>query len=230
MAKKTGNKTGTASEFSPRPRRKNDLVVEEPVVEEPQEVSNTVPEEEEVPVEEPEIESEPKEVKPQLDYVIYTPPKGAKENGAVLSVVLSILILIVLSFLVYYEHSWRLQEQEDNAEVQVDNEFDVLRVIVKNYVQTISDSNKDQLCKQLYSVYMSAAESKQDVETTLKVVKEKSREILGFDEKTARTNEAEWQKLFGSTGIIDNWLITANVEITDSNKKEVFTAIAKGLY
>lgn len=227
MAKKTSNKTGIKSEFSTRPRSKKET---EPTNEEPQEVSIIIPEEEESVVEEPEVEPVPVvDDEPQWDCDNETLFEKIQDNWLVYSNILLMILVIALSFVVYYERSMRLSDFEDDAEVQVDNEFDALTAVVKDYVQTISDSNKEQLCKQLYSVYIDAAESTQDVEATLKTIREKSREILGFDERVSRTNEAEWQKLFGSTGVIDNWLITANIEITEANKRDIFTAIAKGL-
>lgn len=199
-------------------------VQNEPMVEEPVDTSEPEPE---APVDMSPIKEEedpPTRIKyPTLEYPIGTP-----ENGIFLCIILSLITLFSLGFLIWHEHTWRKQE-ESEVDVQVDDTYDTLTSIVRNYVATIEDTNKADLCKQLRDVYLTASKSDKDLESDLETIKTESRKILGFDERRARTNEHEWQKLFGSTGVIDSWLSYSGVKLSNDNKKEVFKAISEGL-
>ena len=138
------------------------------------------------------------------------------------------ITLFSLGFLIWHEHTWRKQE-ESEVDVQVEDTYDTLTNIVRNYVSTIDDSNKVELCKQIREVYLTASDSDKDLDSDLETIKSETRRILGFDERRARTNEHEWQKLFGSTGVIDSWLSYSGIKLSNDNKKAFFKAVAEGL-
>ncbi len=210
--------------FSDRPRVKK--VVQEPV-EEPVITPVDEPVEEEIIVEEEPVPESNSSTNTVIKYDEYKVPRGAKENGIILTIILSILILLSLGFLIYYEHSWRLQEQQE--ETLVDSSFEALTNVVKNYVATIEETNKEDLCRQLYEVYISASESTEDIEFIVLTIREMSQEILGFNDKVAKTKEHEWYKLFGVHGVIDMWLTDSGIVVDKKNQRDVFTAIAKGI-
>lgn len=206
-----------------------DKVVPEEVVQPETPVDDVV-----VPDPDPEPEIEIDETPPvadvpvKIDYPTLTYPIGTPENGILLCIILSLITLFSLGFLIWHEHTWRKQE-ESEVDVQVEDTYDTLTNIVRNYVSTIDDSNKVELCKQIREVYLTASDSDKDLDSDLETIKSETRRILGFDERRARTNEHEWQKLFGSTGVIDSWLSYSGIKLSNDNKKAFFKAVAEGL-
>lgn len=233
MAKKSNkNIQPVKGVFSNRPRIPKK--VEEPQVGETQ-VESTVEE----PVEPDPVAPEPElEVvdKPSTDssglQVVYEEckePKGSKkENGVILAVVLSsALILTLLGFLFYYEHSWRLQEQQETT--IVDSKYDDLRTVVKGYVGVIHESNKAKYCKQISEVYRKAAKSTDSIEKIEDTILKENRKILGFEEDDPVVErEYEWQALLSASGIIHTWLTERGITVTKANQRDIFTAIAEG--
>lgn len=233
MAKKSSSKT-RAKEFSDRPRIKREEVapVDETPIQEP-EVNNVEQEESfDEPVDES-IEETPEQgekITTTVDYKVLNVPLGSKkENGVILAVVLSTLLIVtLLGFLTYYEYSWRLHEEEqENALVESD--YEGLRKVVKNYVATIEEDDKAELLKELRDVYIAASKSTEDIDSILDTIRTQSQEILGFNDRRPRTKEYEWYKLFGVHGVIDTWMTEAGEDFTKKNQKKVFTAIAEGL-
>lgn len=234
MSKKNNAEIQSSGGFSDRPLRKRKTVetpVEEAPVAEPTAVEEPVAAPEEYSYAEPVPHNDnhkDSDGAPQVEYDDYKEPLGSKkENGIILTIILSSLLIVsLLGFLIYYEHSWRLHEEQEN--VLVDSRYEELSIIVKNYVSTIDDPNKGELCQKLESVYREAAKSTDDIDTVLKKVQEQSQDILGFNERVARTKEYEWYKLLGVHGVIDNWVTESGLGFTKQNQKELFTAIAEG--
>lgn len=208
--------------------------VEEPVQEE------TAPEE--TPVEETKEEPKPPVIAPvivapsndptKVNYPPLTYPAGTPDTGILLCIILSLITLVSLGFLIWHERSWR-QEEEQNTDVQVDDTYSTLTTVVKNYVATIRDPKKAEYCVQLKAIYYDASRASNDISQIEAIILAKSRNVLSFDDRNKPEEEVayeyEWQRLFGSTGVINNYLSMANIVVTKDNQKDVFTAIAKGL-
>lgn len=211
--------------FSDRPRVKK--VVQEPV-EEPVITPVDEPVEEEIIVEEEPVPESNSSTNTVIKYDEYKVPRGAKENGIILTIILSILILLSLGFLIYYEHSWRLQEEQGTT--VVDSKYDELRTVVKGYVGVIHEANKAKYCKQISEIYRKAAKSTDSIEQIEDTILKENRAILGFDNNDGPIveREYEWQALLSASGIIHTWLTEKGIVVSKDNQREVFTAIAEG--
>lgn len=176
----------------------------------------------------PEPVSEDKPPKTQVDIDVYKPT--GPDTGITLCAILLSLILVGLVFLIWHETTWK-QQEEQNGSVNVEPEYDGLRIVVSNYVKDMKDPNKYEYLQEIRQVYIDAANSKEtDINQLIDGIYDKTHDILGFEKPRRKTKyEWEYQKLFDNTGVINAWLMSANVIITPQNKKAIFMAVAEGL-
>ena len=201
-------------------------------IQEPEEVAT--PEPVEAPVEhQPLIKIVPPESsdkpKTTVDDDVYRPT--GPDTGITLCAILLGLILAGLIFLIWHETSWKSQEDQQDQVINVDTEYSQLQIVVSNYVKNMKDPNKMSYLSQIRQVYLEAANSSNpDINQILDTIHDKTHDILGFEAPRRLTKyEWEYQKLFDQTGVINTWMIGANVVVTTKNKKQIFTAIAEGL-
>lgn len=114
---------------------------------------------------------------------------------------------------------------------RVDSKWNGLSETVSIYVAGMADPDKENLCKELVTVYTNASMSDTGFNETVDEVRQQSRRILMFEgtEPITLAHQHEWQSLFGPDGVIMIWLRDNNITVSDSNKKQFFLAIAKGL-
>ncbi len=102
---------------------------------------------------------------------------------------------------------------------------------ISAYVANMKFADKERLCKQLSSIYTTAAKSDKDFVSNVEDVRQQTRTLLGFDgvEPIDQEFAFEWQQLFGPDGAIMKWLSDSGTQITDKNQRRFFMAVARGL-
>ena len=112
--------------------------------------------------------------------------------------------------------------------VTPDVDYSQLGKAVSEYLDTHEIAGKAKLISKLKNLFMGAANKKQGWEEKHTEVYNGVRDILGFDQPKATTDEHLWQALLGKSGVIDDWVTESGIELTNESYNQILIAVADG--